>query len=419
MIISKAQIRSLAAEFNTLIAKKESSLKAAIKTFNSWKEIASLLKNLLSFMTRVKTIILNDEKELREMKMKCSEFSKLVQIDTNDPRSEEYAVTFVEIQAIISNTASSLTETLISSIQTNFKKLRQALESNVEGELSEKNKVDLTKKACYNDILECLASGKTMDENEYSKKLDRQLELYKEQKYARVVSDSKKYLNTPLMNRKKKDIQHFASGRDSSVKYRTNRNEQQKRTNLKEQLLIHTDHSSSKNQLKQEGRPARNGERRKAKAFSLTGFEFNSKAFMEALHILAEESKTCSICKEENDSILLKCCGRVCMQCIRERLIENDRSVLVNTFEAERKQDAMCVCPVHKVIIEADLLRKIFSAKELERYSIEALKRERKEKKNKKIKNPILCIDCNKVVNDDTKTVKVCSLHKICSTCFV
>eukprot|EP00826_Nyctotherus_ovalis_P062748 TRINITY_DN9132_c0_g1_i1.p1 TRINITY_DN9132_c0_g1~~TRINITY_DN9132_c0_g1_i1.p1 ORF type:complete len:435 (-),score=123.09 TRINITY_DN9132_c0_g1_i1:204-1508(-) len=434
MIISKAQIKSAAEELHALIQRKDDSVKAAIKTFNSWKEIASLLKHLLLSMTRVKTMILNDEKELKDMKAKCLEFSKLTQIDTNDPHSGKYAVTFVEIQAIIGNTTPSATTTLIDSIQTNLKRMRQVLEGRKTLDLAEANtkgKVDETKKLCYDNIL---ASGKTMDESTGSQK--KGLELMhniinpnKDQKHVRVASDCKRYpehiisLKNPMQNGKKEC--NFASERTSPAKRRLVLvREEPKNGNIKEQLTQNDpkDKISLKPQLKLAGRMTRNGDVRKTKAFSLTEFEFNSKPVIEALNILAEGSKVCSVCSEEGgDSVLVKCCGRVCVRCMRKRVIGGCPGIVVNAFEAEKKQEAMCMCPVHKVSVAAELLQKIFSPKELERLSIEALKRERKEKKSirKGIKYPVLCVDCKGVMNDDIKAVKICSEHKICSSCFM
>lgn len=434
MIISKAQIRSVAEELQTLIQRKDDSVKAAIKTFNSWKEVANLFKHLLFSMTRVKGMIFNDERELKEMKAKCLEFSKLTQIDTNDPHSEKYAVTFVEIQAIIGNTTPSATTALIDSIQTNLKRVRQMLEGKTTVDLAEgstKGKVDQTKKLCYDNIL---ASGKTADESTGSQKRGPELahnriNPNKDHKHFRIASDCKRYpehiisLKNAIQDNKKEC--NFASERTSPTRRRVLLvREEPKNGNVKEQVTQNDpkDKISLKPQLKLGGRMTRNGDVRKTKAFSLTEFEFNSKPVLEALNILAEGSKVCAVCGNEGgNSVLAKCCGRLCVRCMRKRLIGGCPGILVNAFEAEKKQEAMCVCPVHKASVPAEVLLKVFSPKELEKLSIEALKRERKEKKSirKGMKYPVLCVDCKGVMNDDIKTVKICSEHKICSSCFM
>lgn len=423
MIISKTQIRSVTDELRALIAKKENAFKTAVKTFNSWKEIASFLKNLLSSMTRVKTTILNDEKELKEMKSKCHEFSKLVQIDTNDPHSESYAITFVEIQAIIGNTTPSPTASLIQNIQSNFKKLKELLEK----ERDEKDKMNQAKIDCYNGLLGRLASGKTMDSSKNPFKTG----VGKEQKHVRILSDCKDYnkgVNERIVLCKDadKEVLRFGSEKNSPIRRRLQliKEGQPDNFNVKDPSNPLTERKLPKNHIRPTANALRNREVKRNKTFSLTAFEFNSefnsKPLLEAINILAEQTKNCSICNQENNSIILKCCGRVCIRCIRKKLIGSGTSILLNAFESEKKQDAMCACPIHESIIEVELLQKIFSPKELEKLAIGALKRERKERKviRKDIKNPILCIDCKGVMNDDTKAVKICSSHKICSTCF-
>ena len=396
MIASKTQLKSTIDQLHTLIARRESALKSTIKTFNSWKEIANIIKNLLSSMTRVKSMLLNDEKELKELKTKYQTFFT----QTNN----KHSITLFEIQAIISNTTPNPTNVLIDTIQTNLKKLKQILENRTADINELKIKYNPVKKPyCeINRFMECNGIAKY---ELLSKPIRGTSEC---RRYARdcVVSFNN------MVDKKKDNVRRVTTERNSPAKRKLQFTKLDiGMSNPKEEVI-----DRLKCQLKQPY--TRNGEIRKAKAFSLTGFDVTSKPLLEALNILAEESKTCTVCGESS-TILLKCCGNICVYCARKRFVENNPFVLVNAFEAEKKQDTICVCPVHKMVVGIELLRKIFSDKELEKLSIEALKREIKERKVNRMKNPILCNNCRGIMNDDIKTTKTFNNHKVCNNCFL
>ena len=146
MIISRAQIRSMAVDLQSLIARKDSILKYNIETFNTWKEMANLFKCLLESMSRVRPMILNDEKELSEIKSKCTEFSKQERIDTASPQSGKLAIMFLEIQAILRSSCESPTLTLIESVRSNLRKVGKLI-SDTE------NNLDSSKKLIHDSII--------------------------------------------------------------------------------------------------------------------------------------------------------------------------------------------------------------------------------------------------------------------------
>eukprot|EP00826_Nyctotherus_ovalis_P064647 TRINITY_DN9488_c0_g1_i2.p2 TRINITY_DN9488_c0_g1~~TRINITY_DN9488_c0_g1_i2.p2 ORF type:complete len:436 (+),score=53.06 TRINITY_DN9488_c0_g1_i2:225-1532(+) len=435
MIISKTQINSVAEELHTLMARKENLLKATIETFNSWNEIASLLKGLLAHMTRAKSLILSDEKELKELKARWEELSRLRQADANDPCSEKCAVSLVEIQAILGSTAPSLTASLVAAIQSNLKKLRQVLDDGVvaDSNSGKKNMPIQAKKISHENILEHLSTdskGRNFNKTKeaHNEPLNKTV-ISKVHKQPRVLSECKRHFGHHILlkngthpkgvpKNRKSNAHRFSSERTSPMKKVLLKPSELKKKNVKE-LVNRTDiadKSLLNNQVNFKVESTRNAEMKKA--FSLTDFKFNSKPVMEALNILAEESKTCSVCNEVTSGVVLKCCGKICIQCIRKRLMGNNPQILLNAFESERKQDGMCTCPIHKVTIKVDLLQKIFSSVELERLSVEALRRERKSIR-RTIKSPIICADCKKIISDDSKSIRVCLLHKVCSSCFM
>ena len=122
------------------------------------------------------------------------------------------------------------------------------------------------------------------------------------------------------------------------------------------------------------------------------------------------------ICKRKSQfALLFKCCGKICIECFKRRLIGSEPRILLNSFETENKQTSMCACPIHKQEISIKLLKEILGTNQLEKLSIEALKRQKK--KNKDIKYPTVCVDCKKTTNDDNTMINVCGKHKICQFC--
>lgn len=154
----------------------------------------------------------------------------------------------------------------------------------------------------------------------------------------------------------------------------------------------------------------------------ISNLKFDNKPMIEAMNILAEESKCCIACKKENQyCVILPCCGKVCISCIRKQLIGTDPRIFINALECDKKQISMCVCPIHKIHLPIPVLKQIFNQKEIEQMSISAIKREKKEKVKliEKIKYPTICIDCKKAMNDDMNSVAVCFKHKICRSCYM
>eukprot|EP00826_Nyctotherus_ovalis_P026817 TRINITY_DN2091_c0_g3_i1.p1 TRINITY_DN2091_c0_g3~~TRINITY_DN2091_c0_g3_i1.p1 ORF type:complete len:476 (+),score=137.58 TRINITY_DN2091_c0_g3_i1:97-1524(+) len=470
MIVSQRQINSLTSELQTLILTKEAAVKDAISTFNSWKDIASHLKILLSSLTRVKAMILSDEKELNDLKAKCKDFSMLSRIDTNDPGAEKWAVRLVEIEAIIGNSTLGPTGSLIELIQENLGKLKQILNSRDEISLTKRKEGTQQKVAVAGSSLGRVSDRAVAERRKYSdsKGIHRKYFEFHNEALINQITNPKKPTerkldkNTPeskehakCLNRDNLQLARNELGRQSNRREdgkECKRNVHKERvwqigcekdtpSNVRGQCAKALKFTSSSHAINERYRknstdqnaalmhliPStkrisnKNLDAQKAKIISLTNFNFNSRPVMEALNILAEESKSCCMCGEEcHSSTVLKCCGRVCLKCIRRKLLETEPRVVLNAFEAERKQTSMCICPTHQMTINTEQLLSIFTNKELERISIEALKRERKNRKNdiRNINNPSLCIDCKEVIEDTLNTIKVCSKHKLCRGCY-
>lgn len=450
-----------------MIRKRESSVKAAIKTFNSWKEVAGCLKILLSSITRVKSMILNDEKELNEIKAKCVDFSRLSQIDTNDPNSERWAVTFVEIQAIIGNCTPNATDGLIEFIQNNLRKLKQTLDSKIlceERNLTDRRMAVQQKVATAGRSVERVYDKSLADKRKYSdsKGIHRKYFEYHNDALMNEITATKKNVDfkyeflrqtpehkDPLkgpanMKLLKNDLAKQGNRRNHDKEFKSNSqkerawqfsHERELHHNARAQGFKFTASSNevfAKNSTDQNAALAQpmpgaklisrqNIDMQRGRVMCLTNLNFNSKPVMEALNILGEESKGCGLCGDEGTAMItLKCCGRLCVRCMRKKLLDAEPRVLLNAFEAEKRQTSVCVCPTHRTPVGVEVLLAVFTHKEVERVSIEALKRERKEKKNgvRDINNPSLCIDCKEVIEDDLNTMRVCATHKVCRGCY-
>ena len=126
-------------------------------------------------------------------------------------------------------------------------------------------------------------------------------------------------------------------------------------------------------------------------------------------NLLKNISTGCSICAENNASIVnLSCCGMICIKCLKKRIIDKDHNVLKNVFEAEKQQISMCACPIHKTPIDIKIIKQMFTPKEIEQFSIEAIKRQKNIQLNKSVKYPLICIDCKEIMKYENNSNKVC-----------
>ncbi len=94
---------------------------------------------------------------------------------------------------------------------------------------------------------------------------------------------------------------------------------------------------------------------------------------------LAAMRKKCKGCGKLTESVLLfKCQCALCISCLQKQLLKRNEKLLSNTFESAKKQDAMCVCSAHSCAVNMTLLSRIFLPQQIERASIDALKRQLK-----------------------------------------
>jgi flagellar biosynthesis chaperone FliJ len=390
MIISQTQIKQIADQLKTLITEREECLKSTVATFKSWRDIDEFLDGLRSAMKKMHTVIANEEKEIQSIKRKFRELEFIKEINTNDPKSERSLVAYVESQSIITNPSTQLT-TAVDNVTVYLNKMEKFISNRLskkwltDKSSSTERRVETQSKERPPRPKERALSKKSSDRNVYrfeSKPFTEALAILAEEGRSIKRKDS-----VPLKNVGNfLDIKPIPEIPELS-------NELKKSPNLhKRDKGVVLDSAEKKKQL-------------------------NSQECKENVDGIANQvtEKRCSICKKsEVLMVKLKCCGEVCPKCLKRRILECEPKVILNPFEAEKRQVAMCVCSIHKSALSFTLLQILFSTKELENFSIEALRRQ---KKNRRVKHPNICGDCKGVMKDNIKAVSVCSKHKICEYC--
>jgi hypothetical protein len=353
-MISRAQIKELAEQLKELIGKREKKLKCTLDIFNSWKDMDEFLNGLRSAIKKMHIVIANEQKELQNMKDKLRELILIKEIDTNNPNSEQSLISYVKSQSIVTEPLSLLEEP-IENINSYFEKMQKFLNNKLS------HKWLATKDSYFKEQ----GSEASPHHNEQTKR-----QAATECKY-----NSKAFTEALALLAGEKNncasIKNYCPYKENTCK---DKHLLDWRLNDKE-----------------------------------------SKGIMRNIH--GSEEK-CNSCKEYTKQLLrLTCCGHICISCLKKKIVEREPKVILNTFEAEKKQVSMFVCPSHKVPLSIEIIKEIFGTKELERMSIEAMKRQKKISGSRRVKQPTLCSDCKAVMRDDTKAVKVCSKHKICKNC--
>ena len=173
-------------------------------------------------------------------------------------------------------------------------------------------------------------------------------------------------------------------------------------------------------QMTSQRRNAKNNKLKHVHTFCKKDFDESklgkSNVLAEALEILDQANKQCPACNKSSSPLLkLDCCGKICARCLKKKIIDYDSKVILNPFEADKKQLGMCICPTHNVVLNTKILLQIFTQNELQKMAVDALKRRGNFKQ--RMEYPNICANCKGVMNDDWKAVAVCGKHKICGNC--
>eukprot|EP00826_Nyctotherus_ovalis_P055196 TRINITY_DN7315_c0_g1_i17.p1 TRINITY_DN7315_c0_g1~~TRINITY_DN7315_c0_g1_i17.p1 ORF type:complete len:393 (-),score=121.75 TRINITY_DN7315_c0_g1_i17:188-1366(-) len=390
MIISQAQIRQIAEQLKGIIGEREERLKAIVTTFNSWRDIDGFLDGLRTAMKRMRVVIASEEKDIQNMRRKFRDLEFLREINTSDPKAERSLVAYVESQSIVSNPSMQLANAI-----ENVTVYLNKMEKFISDRLNKKwlpDKLAVTERRLETQSKERpprpkerAVSKRASDRNLYrfeSKPFTEALAILAEEGRAIKRKDS-----VPLKN----------VGNFHDVKPIPEVPELQ--NELKR--------SPKRSEAQDRGKRLNSSDQKKPQHLH------DLKENVDAIPSLAKE-KRCNICSKASPLLNLKCCGEICPKCFKKQILEHEPKVILTPFEAEKRQVAMCVCPVHKAVLSFALLSWLFGPKELESLSVEALKRQ---KKSKRVKHPSVCGDCKGVMKDNVKAVKVCPKHKICEYC--
>jgi len=349
MIISEAQVSEIAGQLKQAIITREEKYKQTLHHLSPIEQLSKLVNTLVHAIKKVKVELENEGKHITEMKSKLQEITKIKEINTDDPDSEKYILSYVETQSIISN------ESSIKSSPISAEMLLEPVNSSIEAIhkfMKEKN----------------LKRDKGIDPLEFPIPLP--IDNKPQQPENKYILETK-----PISKPKANSIP--APSSNAIYIYREN-----------VPLAINT--------LKLDTMPVK-----------------------EAGHLLALENKKCMACLTVSSNILiLKCSCMICPNCLKERMKKRYEKILCNTFEAEKKQEALGACPFHGTIIWNSALEKLFGAAMLEQMSLQALRRQMKSPHYYKFKTPTLCSDCKIAVNDDYYAITVCPRHKICKSCY-
>ena len=137
---------------------------------------------------------------------------------------------------------------------------------------------------------------------------------------------------------------------------------------------------------------------------------------------LVAAEKMCELCHTfDRYTLILSCQCSVCLKCLKEKLLKESEGMLSNTFEAHKKKHkSMHACPNHGTPIEIKVLEAICGEEEVERASIEAMKRQLQKCTQGKWLYPTICMHCSTLIKDETdkdSAVSLCQKHKLCKSC--
>ena len=371
MIISHSQIKEVSDKLKIVIKEKDEKLKQAIMLLNTWKEIEEFLEELRSTMKKMKSSMSNEEKEIQNIHQMRRQLEFVNEINTNNPSSEKSLLAYVESQSIITSPPSELTNCM-ENIITHFEKMEKLIINKSKSKWISNKEVNFKK------------------------------EVHVERKYEEKKPVIKRHSERDLYKIDSKPLAEALAILATEERYMKNKEPDpfRKIINLpdikpieeKPELIKDVQFENNKHHNKE-------NESRKPE--------------------LLPKEKRCGVCMVPGGPILtISCCGEICANCFKQRIIDYEPKVLLNPFEAERRQVAMCVCPLHKTFINFKIIRLLFSDKELERFSVDALKRQKKNGAGKRLKHQNICADCKGAMKDNVKTVKVGSKHKICEYCF-
>jgi len=359
MIITHSQIEETSVQLKVAIEKREEALKSTIALLTSLSDIDKFLEEFHSSIKKAKAEVGNEDREIRNLWKKFYELKSVSKIVADDPKYERQLIIFVELQSIASEPPFQLNRT-IENVTNHLDKLKDFLNGKLNecvfNNNEEKKHLKNLSKDNEKDNVEVNNINKMCKEDHSTKKND----LYNSNKFL------KKAVSTKL------NKLYIAEYKESTSKQKVEPPDLSNQSKFVE-----------------------------------------SEELKEALSMV---NKKCTVCKLANPWILtLKCCGYICVNCLKKRIIEMEPKILLNPLEAEKKQASLSACPIHKAILNPKILQIIFGHNELELLSIGALKRL---KKHSKKKYPILCADCKGVIEDNSRLIKVCAKHKICDHCY-
>jgi hypothetical protein len=332
-------------------------------------------------MKKMQVAIFTEEKEIQNLKLKFQELVITKEINTSDPRLRKQVDVYMESKLIVGSSSEQLSQ-CTESINTYLNKLKKFLLNrlnnkwlpNRNGKFTDRNPETLfgTKAVAKHH------SDKPASNKFNSKAIDEALVLiattegkpFLQRKPSCPLTRNEFKFNTKAVEEARKLLEMDYKGKE---KYR-----------IIEKLDYNIEQEDST----------------------------DSRELVETTESLTKHK--CSSCSDTKELIHLDCCGDICIKCIKAQILKQEPRVLINPYEAERRQSAICTCPMHGVDIKMEVLQQIFELKELEKLSMEALKRQQKVSVNRKMKYPNICMRCKNVLQDEgiKQECKNCQIAK-------
>ena len=104
-----------------------------------------------------------------------------------------------------------------------------------------------------------------------------------------------------------------------------------------------------------------------------------------------------------------------CKNCLKSCLLEANKDLFTTTFETKKTKEAMCTCPIHNWRIDSIQIQAVFTPEELERYAVDAMRRELRDREKRRNRWPNICIECKGLLTDQGRYS--CYRHKVCKNC--
>lgn len=374
MIIAHSEIKGLSEKLKEVVAAKERALKTTLESYNVWKDIDHFLNGLRSAIKKMQVAIFTEEKTIQNLKLKLQELAMIREINTSDVKAKKQAVVFLESKAAVSGSPEELTQ-LTDSINAYLNKLKKFVSGRLNGKWQPSRNGKQTERRP-----ELPLESKTVAKHRSDKSVNAKFNSKAfNDALALIAAEAKPHPHRkPTYPFKRNEDMFNTKAVIEARKLLEMNDKEMEKHQIIEKLDCDISDLDKENKL---------------------DASFDSKELVRTMESLTK--RKCSFCLDSKDLVHLDCCGEVCAKCIKRQMREKEPRILLTAYEAEKLQTFVCACPVHSTGLGVEVLQQIFDPRELEKLSIEALKRQQQVSARRKMKCPNICVECKCVVQND------------------